>query len=824
LSGSHAGSKSEGNFEPGARVAPAAEERGWWEGTSVDGRHQHQPLDVKVNPIQESEHSLLDKLEQNQAQENRIAEPHGRVDIIEQTGKQHAGHEDIVNTLQARIHAQIEPILEQIHHQAPHFNAQQDSPLSENKIMDHAEHRLDEEIGRIFNAFQPSADSTVQQTLPTDIVDLASEILTGQHPGHHVTPQDFITSASINDETNIAHTMAHLGHLVGEQLGIANGDLSAGFSNSDLGALLANGDFSTGITGGDFGNNSGDPNNPLNILGDFLNPVDNYSDPFNGGLAQISDGIINALNPYSTPLEDEQHKHHKHQEEKTRHEHEQRVREEEAKRYAAAMLAALKARQAQEEANRVKAQKDLLNLETRHKYIVMKGDTLESIAQKRLFNKRLAILIYEINKSKIPLKVKEGKRLLQLKPRLVLLLPTTMEVKRFQTKLFGRNGEKFEYDLDFDAPNAQQAATRSQARIQAIAPTETAPPLVGRRIGEPAPTLFDEETAGRRVNVESLLGKFDPHEAENDGRIKYTCRLGDTLRSVAMRHPALKEVTLWKLLASVNGISSETDQNGCPIAELKRGLVLELPSPEEVAEFREQQNASASLEKVQRLAEIVGKTGRKNKPTSENPTVHPPASGSMVDLAEPAITPLSINPSIAENLIASQSASKLQAESSAATLREEDELAPVDTNDEDQYNTNSRIYIGARNYLAKGGKTPTVLPGISQSAGFPQNRSTDAPRNEISQLSSDCRVVCFGSADGDGSGYRARLEFKQNEFWLPVILYEINFGESFRYEYSPKGSRKTKRIDLPAPKAKQLAFNDLSKNWQQYSQKFTRSN
>jgi hypothetical protein len=48
------------------------------------------------------------------------------------------------------------------------------------------------------------------------------------------------------------------------------------------------------------------------------------------------------------------------------------------------------------------AQDQLLQKELRKKYIILPGDTLESIAQKMFYNKGLASLIYEINRSLIP--------------------------------------------------------------------------------------------------------------------------------------------------------------------------------------------------------------------------------------------------------------------------------------------------------------------------------------------------------------------------------------------------------------------------------------
>jgi hypothetical protein len=90
-------------------------------------------------------------------------------------------------------------------------------------------------------------------------------------------------------------------------------------------------------------------------------------------------------------------------------------------------------------------------------------------------------------------------------------------------------------------------------------------------------------------------------------------------------------------------------------------------------------------------------------------------------------------------------------------------------------------------------------------------------------LSDDCRLVSYGNMDESGDGFRCRLEFKMNEFWLPVVLYEIDHDGSALHQYTLNGARKSKRIELPSSKARQLANNDLNKNWEQYIKKFLRN-
>jgi hypothetical protein len=86
----------------------------------------------------------------------------------------------------------------------------------------------------------------------------------------------------------------------------------------------------------------------------------------------------------------------------------------------------------------------------------------------------------------------------------------------------------------------------------------------------------------RRENIEKMLGSVSKR---NDGQLKYVVRLGDSLKSVAMKHPALQDVALWRLLASVNGLDESTDEKGSPTVRLSRGSTLTIPETEQIEEY-----------------------------------------------------------------------------------------------------------------------------------------------------------------------------------------------------------------------------------------------
>lgn len=94
-------------------------------------------------------------------------------------------------------------------------------------------------------------------------------------------------------------------------------------------------------------------------------------------------------------------------------------------------------------------------IERRQSYLIMSGDTLESIAAKRLLDRRLAPLVYEINSGRIRTVIKDKKRLLQLVPNMVILLPTKKEIQSFRARPFARFA-KFNYDQSVTKKNLDE--------------------------------------------------------------------------------------------------------------------------------------------------------------------------------------------------------------------------------------------------------------------------------------------------------------------------------------------------------------------------------
>ena len=85
------------------------------------------------------------------------------------------------------------------------------------------------------------------------------------------------------------------------------------------------------------------------------------------------------------------------------------------------------------------------------------------------------------------------------------------------------------------------------------------------------------------------------------------------------------------------------------------------------------------------------------------------------------------------------------------------------------------------------------------------------------------RLLQKGDTDNISSGFSLRLESKQGDKWIPVVVYEIFDDVSLRHEYKLTGDRKTIRIDLPPESAVELAQNDITSNWSNYCIKFNKN-
>jgi nucleoid-associated protein YgaU len=171
---------------------------------------------------------------------------------------------------------------------------------------------------------------------------------------------------------------------------------------------------------------------------------------------------------------------------------------------------------------------DLFGDFNREEYVIKHGDTLESIATRKLKERRLAPLIYAINRE--ALGDLDDYRQVVLVPGTVIQLPHFAEILRFRIHV----------------------------------------------IGDPTALFVYTQTNAAQLSGEQSI----PNE-----RLTYTCRLGDTLMSIAARHPLLQNPALWVLIAKANDLSTEVDKQLKPLAKIKRGETINLPTVSEIETF-----------------------------------------------------------------------------------------------------------------------------------------------------------------------------------------------------------------------------------------------
>ncbi len=214
---------------------------------------------------------------------------------------------------------------------------------------------------------------------------------------------------------------------------------------------------------------------------------------------------------------------------------------------------------------------------TRLKYRVKKNDTLALIAEKFLGNSAHAASIFHINRTLIPVTTYSGKSFANPQVDSMIWIPTDDDIEIFKNSGVLKNYAEISFAGVTYASAEDELAARFGQRWFGPSDEE-------KRISRA--NFSDSDRQIRRTNIENQLGDFNPSNKELDGRIRYTVRLGETLKSIALKHPLLKDVEMWKLIARVNNLSEETDEKGCPLASLKRGTSIVLPTHEEAENFR----------------------------------------------------------------------------------------------------------------------------------------------------------------------------------------------------------------------------------------------
>ncbi|MBK9143893.1 MAG: LysM peptidoglycan-binding domain-containing protein [Candidatus Melainabacteria bacterium] len=480
----------------------------------------------------------------------------------------------------------------------------------------------------------------------------------------------------------------------------------------------------------------------------------------------------------------------------------------------------------------------------RTEYTIRKGDTLESIAKRMFRDPRISRLIYELNKNQITVKVINGQTVYEIKPGAKLRMPSPREAREWVMR------GKYMTVVD-----------------ETFVPQE--------RMSEEERRELEE----RRHNVESMLGSLGL-ALEANHAIKYTVRFGDSFRSIAMKHPALNDVSLWRLLAEKNGFSTETNAKGTPVAEVKRGMSLVLPNRDEIADFRRKNGVIAhpsstrltgnDLTRSVKMAKDCGsckatvpagvsmcpdcghifesttsvnglktifsvvKNNNGVKTQEEPPVTSQPGDNGVPTQEDPAaedstvivkgvngVDTADLDTLDTDNLESSKPAKPFL----SGVQTTPDPLAPMAAalSGETSVENDSETVITSQ----KSKVSPIAAEEFSASASLMQSISDLHARDEseveqfIEKLSDTCRLVQFGSEKDRAHGTRLQLEVQKDDQWIAVIAYEMKGSRSVRHEYSLDGAKKKSiKMDLPPAALNELVHNDLASNWKDYCKKF----
>ncbi|OPZ83895.1 MAG: hypothetical protein BWY75_02890 [bacterium ADurb.Bin425] len=316
----------------------------------------------------------------------------------------------------------------------------------------------------------------------------------------------------------------------------------------------------------------------------------------------------------------------------------------------------------------------------------------------------------------------------------------------------------------------------------------------------------------RRANIEKIIGKIRESNDGLEGSV-YSVRLGDTLRSIAMKHPDLRDVTLWKLLAVKNGLSTDTDSKGAPLAVLIRGAQLTIPSAEEISAYRsesspakpvvfEPQNMSSRA-----ILEFATKPcGGCDRLLSQSASLCP-ACGYVFESV-----PVSSAPE-------DQATTFALPQGIPTSPLDDDHTVITSPNLETTHIDNDKTTLSLPEAGVSPSNPPSVPAPVISRAGDSHLLEVEGTRT-IEAFSQTCRLV---KVEIEVSGRRLnkqQLEVLNGENWIPVLAYEVGDDSSTRHEYSRDGRRKSISIDLPSVAVGQMVQNELSQNWAKYCERF----
>ncbi|HEY9679939.1 MAG TPA: hypothetical protein V6C76_18195 [Drouetiella sp.] len=240
----------------------------------------------------------------------------------------------------------------------------------------------------------------------------------------------------------------------------------------------------------------------------------------------------------------------------------------------------------------------------RVRYLVKNGDTLESIAEEILGDKRFVPLLITINRAEIIFTAISGTTEAIVYEGQYLWIPTPNEVSIHQKHYFAPNaaavrGEPISPAAETPIRVEELEAPTTVQEFAARPKTFIAPPVV--KPENPASTpmalvLYRLRFAGNRNSV-----NLDEVKSEDQAptRRQHKVRLGETVQSIAIHDPQINDVNMWVLVCRLNGLDTSVDAAGRPRAQLTKGESVWLPTADEIEEFK-------VISRLMQIAQLAG--------------------------------------------------------------------------------------------------------------------------------------------------------------------------------------------------------------------------
>jgi hypothetical protein len=444
--------------------------------------------------------------------------------------------------------------------------------------------------------------------------------------------------------------------------------------------------------------------------------------------------------------------------------------------------------------------------ERRQRYTVKENDTLELISAKMLRDQKLASLIYKINEKKIISFVKQDRLVLDLKPRLVIYLPTSTDIERFRETQPYHEFIPFRYAFQPE-------------------PTDIAPVPA-----EDQPTVPPETTAKRRQKKQPEQEDAEQQTKASTQRPRERRRLAGSVKT--------NESSPLETMPLENSLLETTPEEKMPEGSEPVVSVLTVAEPQPKESKPRKSKSKESKPKESQTEESQSKQSQsKDSQSKQGNSADSQSEQSKTEESNPKIS----EPAVAEPQI--EDVEPEEGEPSEANLQSEDseqDSQPIDLepvlDDAGNGEREDRV-IGAlkrmrirpaTEELAKPDQPPEreTKPDLRQADEYRPRKNVDRGvipyilRDEGNfelPLGMNCRLL--GNSDASDC-YEYSLQIMLNGKWETAVSYEIYRDRSFRNELAPDGSKRTIKVDLPPGAVQDLAKNDFSKNWSQYQRSY----